>query len=106
MKRGERGSKYDGVIAELKANPGREAMVMTNVNSASARIFRDNGLTVKTRSTGDSRKVDVYAVYNGPVYNGPADEQETEAATDAAAPASPVKARRKSAPRPKASKKS
>lgn len=99
VKRGARGSKYDGIIAQCKANPGHEAKVMENVNAASARVFRDAGLRVKTRSTGDGRKVDVWVVWEG-----------AAEAVEAEAPASPAKKRTKKAaakkptPRPRASK--
>lgn len=105
VKRGTRGSKYDGIIAQLKANPGKEAKVMSDVNSASARIFRENGLTVKTRSTGNGRKVDVWAVWEGEAV-----EAEDDSTTDDA-PKSPARKRTKKAPaakktatRPRASK--
>lgn len=97
VRRGVRGSKYDGIIDELKANPGKQALVMTNVNSASAKVFRDAGLTVTTRSMGDgTKKVNVWAVYEPT-------EGEGDDAGEAPAPKAKKPAgKKKLASRPKA----
>lgn len=60
-----RGTKYQPVIDELIANPGKVAKVMENANTASAEPFRQAGCRLFTRQVGDgSKRVDIWAVYD------------------------------------------
>lgn len=54
VKRGQRESKFDPTIESLKENPGNWALVLEDVNSASARIFAKKGCKITTRSTGEA----------------------------------------------------
>ena len=64
VQRGQRKSKYDPIVEELKQKPGKFALVMQNVNSASAKVLTQRGCKITTRSTGagDSR-VNVWAMW-------------------------------------------
>ena len=64
-RKANRRSRYQDIIDHLKANPGKKAKVMENVNTASAKVFRTAGLKVEVRKTGDERRVDVWAVWEG-----------------------------------------
>lgn len=60
-----RGTKYQPVIDELIANPGKPALVMKNANTASAEPFRQAGCRLFTRQVGDgTKRVDIWAVYD------------------------------------------
>jgi hypothetical protein len=64
VSRGQRSSKYDPIVEQLKANPGQWTQVLWNVNSASARVFIKKGCEITTRSTGDgSGRVNVWAMF-------------------------------------------
>lgn len=63
-KRGTRVSKYQPIIEAVKERPNEWALVMEDVNAASAKVFTTNGLRITTRSTGNSDgKVNVWAMY-------------------------------------------
>lgn len=64
VNRGHRRSKYDPIVEALKNNPGKYAMVMEGVNSASAKVLVQRGCKITTRSLGDgTNRVNVWAMY-------------------------------------------
>lgn len=73
--RGQRRSKYQGIIDALEANPDTWAKVMEHANPASAKVFTNHGCEITTRSDGNGR-VDVWAMF--PSDGGIADEDEDE----------------------------
>lgn len=73
VSRGARPSKFDPVIEALKEKPGEWALVLEDVNSASARVFIKKGCEITTRSTGkNDGKVNVYARFPGDSEDTPA----------------------------------
>lgn len=98
VQRGKRKSKYDPIIEELKKKPGKFAMVMTNVNSASAKFLTQRGCKITTRSVGDgTTRVNVWAMWPE---DAPADDEAVEAApaADVQVKARPKKMASKAAP--------
>jgi hypothetical protein len=86
--RHKRTSKYQPKIDKLMERPGVWAKVMTNVNTASAKVFTNHGCEITTRSNGQG-KVDVWAMYPGDAEDDDSaqdegDEDEGEGETEVA----------------------
>lgn len=78
VKRGQRPSKYQPIIDSVKAKPNTWALVMENVNAASAKVFTQHGLKITTRSMGDkSGRVNVWAMFPSDEGEAPADVEVT-----------------------------
>lgn len=61
----KKGTKYQSMIDELIANPGKPALIMEDANTASAQPFRDAGCRLFTRQLGDGNtRVNIWAVYD------------------------------------------
>lgn len=60
MKGRERTVELDALAAELKAHPGRWALVATNPYPGASKQYKNRGLQVITRTRPDG-KYDVYA---------------------------------------------
>jgi len=85
--RGQRRSKYQGIIDALMDQPGKWALVMEHANPASAKVFSNHGCEITTRADGANR-VNVWAMYpddaddDGNVTDAEVDEAEADEADE------------------------
>lgn len=59
--RSARSKELDALADQLRANPGRWALVEENTWPGNAKKYQSRGLDVRLRKTGDDQRQDIYA---------------------------------------------